>query len=479
MLKYPFVVFAVSSLLASCAVGPDYPPPELTAPDHFYGQDSTSKNINQTDIIEWWKRFDDELLTQYIAIALNQNLDIAQATARVAQAQAGIGATNAALLPSASISGQAARAYQSVETPIGQILNSSPGFERPGNNYEVNLNVGWELDLFGGLRREREAALAEYQASSAGVAAARLAIAAQTANLYINVRGLQTRLNIARKQVAIQQEKLSLIELLYSKGLAAEQQVDQARAFVAQTQAVIPDLEAGLEISMNSLDVILGVAPGTHRNELKLSAQIPATPDITSMGTPAELLLRRPDLIIAENRLIAANAMIGASIAEYYPKFSLNGLLGSATSISGDNLFSSNANQAAGILGLRWRLFDFARIDAQIEQAKGHQAEMLSAYRLAVLKATEDVENAFTILVKREQQKTALTEGVEALSNARDATFTAYEKGTVSMLNVLENDDRLLQMSDRQTLIKTESAKAAVAVFKALGGGWQTDTEQL
>jgi len=171
----------------------------MSIPQHFFGQSSLGKQetINNTNLQAWWERFGDEQLTRYISTALQQNLDLTQAAPRVTQAQAGLGAANAALLPAEYISGQAARAYQSIETPLGQVLNSSLGFDLYGNRYEANLIASWELDLFGGLRRDRETALAEYQATSAGVAATRLAVTAKTANIYINIRALQTRLNIA------------------------------------------------------------------------------------------------------------------------------------------------------------------------------------------------------------------------------------------------------------------------------------------
>jgi outer membrane protein TolC len=161
------------------------------------------------------------------------------------------------------------------------------------------------------------------------------------------------------------------------------------------------------------------------------------------------------------------------AVAEYYPKFSLSGLIGSATSMSGGNLFSSGADQAAGVLGLRWRLFDFGRIDAQIDRAKGQKAEMLAAYRLAALRATEDVEDAFSALVKREEQTAALAQGVGSLARAREASFAAYQKGVVSLIEVLQADENLLRASDARTQAQTDSALAAVATFKALGGGWQ------
>ncbi|MDR3390110.1 MAG: TolC family protein [Sulfuriferula sp.] len=473
--KHTFVAFLVASLSTGCAVGPDYVRPDVPLPGRFQGQTAVDYRLakSSADLATWWTGFGDPQLTRFVTLALAQNLDLAQAFARVTQARAGLGAANAALLPSGNVAGQAARAYQSVETPLGQVLNSTDGFNRYGNAYEANLGASWELDVFGGLRREREAALAEYQSSEAGAVATRLAVAAQTADIYISIRGLQARLDVARRQVQTQQKLLSTINLLYGKGLAAELQVRQAEGALAQIQASIPVLEAGLEAAMNALDVMLGSLPGTHRAELTKVGDIPAAPQIASTGSPGELLRRRPDLIVAERRLAASNARIGAAIAEYYPKLSLTGLIGSATSISSGNLFTSGASQSAGILGLRWRLFDFGRINAQIEQAKGQEAEMLAAYRLAALRATEDVENAMSAMVKREEQAAVLTQGVDSLGRARAATFVAYQKGVVSMIEVLQADENLLRASDARVQAQTESAHAAVAAFRALGGGWQ------
>lgn len=473
--KHTIAAFIVASLSAGCAVGPDYVRPDMPLPGRFHGQTAVDHRLakSSADLATWWTGFGDPQLTRFVTLALEQNLDLAQASARVTQARAGLGAANAALLPSGNVTGQAARVYQSVETPLGQVLNSRPGFNRYGNAYEANLGASWELDVFGGLRWEREAVLAEYQSSEAGAVATRLALAAQTADIYITIRGLQARLDIARRQVQTQQELLSTINLLYGKGLVAELQVRQAEGALAQARASVPVLEAGLDVAMNALDVMLGSLPGTHRAELTEVSDIPAAPQITATGSPSELLRRRPDLIVAERRLAASNARIGAAIAEYYPKLSLTGLIGSATSISSGNLFTSGASQSAGVLGLRWRLFDFGRINAQIELAKGQEAEMLAAYRLAALHATEDVENAFSALVKREEQAAVLTRGVDSLSRARGTSFAAYKKGIVSLIEVLQADENLLRASDARVQAQTESARAAVAAFRALGGGWQ------
>ncbi|MFL6628027.1 MAG: efflux transporter outer membrane subunit [Vitreoscilla sp.] len=475
--QHALAPLALAALLAGCAAGPDYVRPDASFPTRFQGQAALDQRSAATKaaLDGWWKGFGDPQLAQFVELALEQDLDLAQASARVLQARAGLGAADAALLPSGSMSGQAASAYQSVETPLGQVLNSRPGFDRHGHAYEADVAASWEIDLFGGLRRSREAAIADYQASQAGAAAARLAVAAQTADIYIGIRGLQARLDIARRQVQTQEDLLSKVRLLQSKGLAAELQVSQAEGALAQVRAAVPALETGLESAMNALDVMLGSVPGTHRAELAGPGAIPSAPRIADTGSPAELLRRRPDLIVAERRLAASNARIGVAVAEYYPKFSLSGLIGSATSASGGDLFSRGADQAASVLGLRWRLFDFGRINAQIDQAKGQKAEMLAAYRLAALRATEDVEDAFSALVKREERARVLAQGVDSLGRARGASLAAYQKGVVSLIEVLQADENLLRASDARAQAQAESALAAVATFKALGGGWQPD----
>lgn len=473
-LTRPFAVMLITSLLAGCAVGPDYHRPDAPLAKRYMGESALlSRSVSRpASFAVWWEGFNDPLLSKFVTDALSQNLDLAQATARVTQSRAGLGAASAALLPSANVSGQGARAYQSDETPLGQVLSSRPDYNRYGNSYEADLNAGWEIDLFGGLRRGREAALADYQASEAGVAATRLAVAAQTADIYITLRGLQARLDIAEKQVRTQQELLEKVKLLQTKGLVPMFQVRQAEGALAQIQATVPALRTGLDSAMNALDVMLGTPPGTHRRQLALPAAIPQAPQLTSTGTPADLLRRRPDVIVAERNLAASNARIGVAMSEYYPKFTLSALLGSATSVSGDNLFSDGASQAAGVLGLRWRLFDFGRINAQIDQAKGREAEALAAYRLKVLRASEEVENAFSSLLNRELQTNTLSRGVTALSDARQSSFIAWKQGTASLIDVLHDDENLLKASDAKAQAQTESARAAVAAFRALGGGW-------
>jgi NodT family efflux transporter outer membrane factor (OMF) lipoprotein len=463
-----------AGILTGCAVGPDYRVPDIALSSTFLGQQAVDRRSaqRQADLAVWWAAFDDPLLTRFISLALEQNLDIAQAAARVAQSRAALRYADAALLPAASVSASAARAYQSVETPLGQVLNATPGFDRSGSLYEANVGASWEIDVFGGLRRGREAARAAYEASEAGAVATRLAVAAQAADVYVTIRGLQARLAIARRQVDTRRQLLAMVRLQYEKGIAAELQMNQAEGSLTQAEAQIPVLEAGLDAAMNGLDVLLGVQPGTYRAELAAVTPVPVAPGLAASGTPAEMIRRRPDLIAAERQLAAANARIGVAIAEYYPKFSLAGLLGSATAIASGNLFTGAASQAQGVLGLRWRLFDFGRVDAQIAAARGQEAEALAAYRLAVLRAAEDVENAFSALVKREAQVGILTRGESSLARARANSFAAYQGGVVSLIEVLDADSNLLQVRDGKAQAQTEAARAAIASFRALGGGW-------
>jgi NodT family efflux transporter outer membrane factor (OMF) lipoprotein len=479
------IAFVLSvSLLAGCAVGPDYRSPVISISPNFLGQEAIARRENggKAELKAWWAGFDDPLLTRIVALALDQNLDMAQAAARVVQARASLGLADAALLPSANVTALGAKTYQSVETPLGQLLNATPAFDRSGSYYEANVGASWEIDVFGGLRRGREAARAEYQASEAGTVATRLSVAAQTADVYVTIRGLQARIAIARQQADTRRQLLSTINLQYEKGIAAELQVRQSEGSLAQVEAQIPVLESGLDAAMNALDVLLGAQPGTYRAELMVAAPVPVAPGLAETGTPSDMIRRRPDLIMAERRLAAANARIGVAISDYYPKFSLGALLGTATAISSGNLFTSGASQAQSVLGVRWRLFDFGRVDAQIATAHGQEAEALAAYRLAVLRATEDVENAFSAVVKREAQVGILTRGESSLARARENSLAAYKGGVVSLIEVLNADGNLLQVRDEKAQAQAEAARAAVSSFRALGGGWDarnTTSKQL
>lgn len=469
-----FSVSITAMLSSGCAVGPRYVVPFTTAPSQFsYGPaiEARGSGADNAMLIDWWRGFQDPALTALVERAVAQNLDLQQAVARVSQTRAALKAANAALLPVGQVSGQGGEIYQSKETPVGRLASAFPQFERSTESYELGAGASWELDLFGGRDAARDAARAEWQASVAGVVAARLAVIAQTADTYIQARALQVRLAIAREQLKTQQSLTDLVRLQYQKGVAAELQFRQAEGALGQLQSALPALQNQLDVTMNALDVLVGQQPGTARNTLAADGDVPAPPAVASVDGPAALLRRRPDIIAAERTLAASNARIGAAMSEYYPKLSLSALLGTATTATG-GLFGGGATQANGVLGLRWRLFDFGRVDAEIRAAKGRNMELLAAYRQTVLRASQDVEDAFSTLVQQEARAQALVQAESALARARGASFAAYKGGAVSLIEVLDADRRLLEARDGVVQARAAASRGAVASFRALGGGW-------
>ena len=465
------------AVLGGCTIGPNYVAPTIAAPPAFMGEAAVvARQASPAPVDAWWRGFNDPVLDRMVDRALAQNLDLAQAAARVTQARAGLGAATAALLPSASVEARDARAHASTQTPTGRLLAATPNYDRDGALYEANVVAGWELDVFGGSRRDQEAARSEYEGARAGVAAARLAVAAQTADTYMLVRGLQARLAVARQQVETQAQLVDTVRLQREQGVAADLQLQQALGALQQTKASVPVLEEGLDATLNAMDVLLGAQPGTYRTELEAPAPIPAAPGLAEAGGPAELLRRRPDLVVAEQRLRASNARVGSALSQYFPKFSLSGLVGTATTSSGA-LFEGPASQAQGVLGLRWRLFDFGRVGAEVTTARGQKAEALAAYRQSVLRATEDVENAFSSLVKRENQERVLANGEMSLAKARASSQAAYDGGVVSLIEVMDADERLLAVQDARVQARTEASRASIRSFRALGGGWRAAAE--
>jgi len=475
MRRLSFILPATSGalLLAGCATGPRYVRPEMPTPSAFHMATAVEARAahGNVDLVAWWRAFDDPLLANLVERGLAQNLDLQQAVARVAQSRAALKGANAALLPSAQVTGQGGEVYQSTQTPIGRLGSAFPQFQRSTETYELDLGASWEIDLFGGQMAARDAARAQWQASEAGAVATRLAVAAQIADTYVAIRMFQARLDVARAQLDTQQRLVDLVTLQYAKGVAAERELRQAEGALAQVRALVPMLQNQLNMAMHALDVLIGAQPGTTQGELAGKALVPTAPAMSTAGGPADLLRRRPDIIAAERKLAATNAGIGVAISEYYPKFTLSGLLGTATAAAG-GVFSGGATQANGVMGLRWRLFDFGRVDADIKAAKGRHAEALAAYRLTVLRASQDVEDAFSTLVQQESRASTLANGETALAKARDASMAAYKNGYVSLIDVLDADRRLLETRDGAIQAKAAAARGAIASFRALGGGW-------
>jgi NodT family efflux transporter outer membrane factor (OMF) lipoprotein len=459
-------------LLAACAAGPDYAPP-ATSLAGFHNaalvDGRTAKTAPPLD--KWWTGFDDPILASLVDRALAQNLDLAASLARVEQARAVADSAGAQLLPTVDASGQATTLRQSLNSPLGKLAENFPGYSRDRREYDVGAAASWEIDVAGGLRRGVEAASAETEAAEAQSAGMRITVAADVADAYFLIRGDQARIAFVRRQIEVDAHLLDLVNQRRQRDLASDREVAQAEAVLEQARAALPPLLIALEAQLNRLDVLLGAQPGTYATELGSPHDIPEIPAIPAANETTDFLRRRPDIIAAERQLQASNARIGVALSDYYPKLSLSGFLG-FDSMSANHLFTQASFQPTGTAGLRWRLFDFGKVDAEVSQARGANAEALAQYRQTVLHATEDVENAFMTLTQTEERTARLQAEVSALTHSRDLSQQSYQAGTIPLTDVLDADRLLLTAQDDLAQNRADAARAAVRSFRALGGGW-------
>lgn len=467
---------AMLVLLSACTVGPDYVRPQIATTASYPHQQTLQQRAAAPPappLDTWWSGFDDPELVRIVQRVLDQNLDLAAAMARVDQANAAAREAGAQLMPQGSLDAQSAHQHQSLYSPLGEIASHLPGYSRQKTLDDIGVGASWELDLAGGLRRGAQAATAEAQAAEASRDGVRISVAAEAADAYFRVRGLQQRIALAQQQVDTENNLHDLVQVRLHGGLATARELAQAQGLLMQARASLPPLRIEQTQQLDRLNVLMGAAPGSFDAEVLAASRPYSVPSIDTDGGPTMLLRRRPDVIAAERRLAASNARIGAAIAEYYPKVSLGGLLG-FESLQGGSLFSGAAFQPQAVAGLHWRLFDFGRVDAEVAQAKGANAEALAAYRQSMLRATEDVENAIVTLTELENQHGELQQEVAADQQARDAAQDAYKGGAISLLEVLDADRQLLGARDQLARVQADGARAAVATFRALGGGWQT-----
>jgi NodT family efflux transporter outer membrane factor (OMF) lipoprotein len=467
---------SVLMVLGACAVGPDYRFVKPALPARYENQTALSaRGLRHAApaLDNWWTGFDDPELLSIIRRVMAQNLDLSASLARVAQARAAAEEAGAQELPQASLDASVAAQHQSLNSPIGKIASAFPGYERDQTLRDIDAGASWELDLFGGLRRGAQAAAAEAQAAEALQDGVRVSVAAEAADAYFRLRGFQSRIALAEAQIDIDQRLLALVHQRQLSGVASDLESAQAQALLAHARGTLPPLKTGLAVQLNRLDVLMGVPPGTYAAELRAASAEFTVPAIDTGDGPEQLLRQRPDVIAAERHLAASSARIGVAVAEYYPKVSLTALLG-FESLNGTPLFQSASFQPAAAVGLRWRLFDFGRVDAQVALAKGASAEALAQYRQSMLRATEDVENAIVTVSQLEAQYQELQDEVAANAKAREAAQRQYQGGAVSLLDVLDADRQLLISRDALAQVHADDARAAVETFRALGGGWTT-----
>ena len=470
----PLLSLVAAAVLAGCAVDPDYKAPDIAPPFAYHGGTTLAARAGEAPspaLDAWWQGFDDPELARIVERAIAQNLDLAAAQERVAQARALAQRAGAARLPEASLDASLARERQSLRSPLGEVASHAPGYERTQNLAQLGVGASWEADLAGGLRRGEQAADAELAVAQAEHAGVRISLAAEAADAYLRVRGAQSRIALAQRQVDVETQLADLVRLRRDKGLGNAREVAQAEGLLLQAQAGVPPLRREMAAQLFRLDVLTGVAPGTSESEVLATPVTFKVPAIATAGGPAELLRRRPDVVAAERRLAATDARIGVAIAGYYPSFSLSGVLGFESLDVGKTLTSA-AFQPAALAGLHWRLFDFGRVDAEVAQARGANREALLRYRQSMLRATEDVEDAIVAVTELESQHALLAREVDAHQQARDAAQDAYRGGAVSLVEVIDEDRQLLASQDLLASVRTDDARAAVAAFRALGGGW-------
>jgi NodT family efflux transporter outer membrane factor (OMF) lipoprotein len=456
--------------LTACAVGPNYQRPSIElAPTFQRGAEIAAASPQSPDAL-WWAAFADPMLAQIIEQALAQNLDLEAAAGRVAAARAAAAYAGAALLPQAALSAAAASTHDSVVSPLGEIAHGL-GAPRNYQTYSLGAQASWDLDLFGSLRRSREAAGAQAEAAEAEQAAVRIAISAEAADAYLNLRGLQAQLQLADSQEHTQSQLVGLVRLRLDQGVSSDRELQRATAELERVRALKPSLRASIDAEIYRLDVLMGTSAGTHYQMLAIYAAQPVPPPPTGSTTPSDLLQHRPDVLMAERQLTAANARVGVAVAEYYPHLTFTGLLG-FESVDTGTLFSAAAQQGGALLGLRWRLFDFGRVDAQVAQSRGREREALAVYRRTVLQATGEVETALSRFAESRAEAEVLMRQIAALTRSREQAQTAYEGGVLPLIEVLDADRDLLAARDQLAAANANQARAAVASFRALGGGW-------
>lgn len=466
------VVTAV--LVAGCSVGPRYKQPVINIRPYRNAPaiESRAATLPAPSLDTWWTGFNDPALARIVERALMQNLDLAASFARVEQARAAAQEAGANRKPSFDLIGSDTSSRQSVATPIGRAVSGVfPGFNRNQNVLDLGIGATWETDIFGSLRRGAEAANAETQAADAERLGTRVSIVAEAADAYMQIRGAQVRLAFAKEQIETDKHLLLLVSQRRNAGIASDRELAQAEALLAQARATVPQLNIILEAQLNRLDVLMGAQPGTYADELNAPEDIPAVPSVANTLDASELLRRRPDIIAAERRIAASNARVGQAIAEYYPKISLSGLLGNEAETPG-SLFREAGFQPTLVAGLRWRLFDFGRVDAEVKQARGANAEALVQYRSSVLRATEDVEDALSALAQSESRRDEILREIGSLQRAKDLSQQTYEAGVIPLTDVLDADRQLLIAKDDLASTRENAARAAVSSFRALGGGW-------
>lgn len=430
------------------------------------------------ELTQWWTLLNDFMLDSLIARAVAANLDLRVAEARVREARAARGVVAAEGRPTIDATGSYSRSRRSenaFSSPSSSAGNGSFGgaaFDLESDLFQIGFDASWELDVFGRVRRGVEAAEADIAAAEENRRDVLVTVLAEVARNYVELRGLQRQLAVAHDNIAAQQETVELTQARFQGGITSALDIAQAEAQLATTQSQVPILETAFKQALHGLGVLLGQEPGALLEELSPEAPIPQVPLETAIGLPSDLLRRRPDVRRAERELAAATARIGVATADLFPRFSLTGLLGLQSLDLADLALGSSRFWTTGP-GISVPLFEAGRIRANIRVQNARQEQALTQYEKTVLTALEEVENAMVAYAKEQVRRRALAAAVDANSQAVDLANERYTKGLADFLNVLESQRSLYVSQDQ--LVQSERAVTAnlIALYKALGGGWE------
>lgn len=473
ILKYAPVIAAVALLAGCTTVGPDYEEPEVTVPDTWHTVATEGLPEGEATLQTWWQVFDDPELEDLIMRSAGGNLDLREALWRVEEARALRGVVAGARSPQVDFSGQSSRSQPSDNGIAGDFAPSG-GFDAT-NLHDYGFGAFWEIDVFGRIRRQVEAADATAQASVEAYRDVLVSLYAEVALAYVNLRSSQERLRLAHANVGAQEDTLQLTQDRFSAGLVSALDVAQAESNLANTRSLIPTIERDLDQSLNRLAVLLGRHPGSLHAELGEPAPIPHEPAEVTTGLPTELLRQRPDVRQAERELAAQNARIGIATADLYPSFGLSGFLG-LQAVSGGGFLSGDSVTWNIGLPIRWDIFAGGRIRSQIQAEEARTNQLLASYEQTVLAALEEAENAMVAYAKEVERRSRLSESVDATQRSLDLVLTQYRAGLTDFQNVLDTQRTLLLREDELAVAEGIVIGNLVRLYRALGGGWDPNS---
>ncbi|WP_340121154.1 efflux transporter outer membrane subunit [Methylobacter svalbardensis] len=474
MICRPLALFAALLLSGCFAVGPDYQRPKIPVPRQW--TESTAATGSQPD--KWWKAFNDPVLDQLIGDAIASNLDLKLALERVKDARVLRSATIATGLPSLDAKSNVSRRFNNSSSSASQSGTSSAGGGFGIGNQFINIfqmgfDTQWELDFFGGVRRAVEAADATIDVEVENSRDVLITLLGDVARNYIELRANQRLIAITRENLHAQQETRELTQIRQQTGLASMLEVTQAQAQAATTEAQLPNYETAVKQSVHALSVLLGKEPGALVVRLDRQGIIPtiATKVITNL--PSELLQRRPDIRRAERQLAVANASVGVATAELYPKINLAAFIGLQNTTITD--FTPLGKSWSAASSLTMPIFNWGKLNANINSKKAQFEQTFLTYQSTVLSAFKEVEDALIAYSKEQERHKALAQAVAANQLAVQLANERYQKGLTAFLDVLTGQTTLYQAQSLLVSSESQLSSNMVALYKALGGGWQTE----